>query len=142
MTYSTALARLIEYGRQPQYSPHRSRMSKAGRNVDRRGIGERDNRSDSWHRHQLPADRIDPGFATDLAVEFGELLAKLLPGGEQRLNDFRQIGSCFNELADPLIELECSNRADLQPKVAQSPRISFSKAIAFSCSSLRAVSNA
>src|SRR5205085_5666303 len=121
MTYSTALARLVEYGRQPQYSPHRSRMTKAGRNVDRRGIGERDNRSDSGHRHQLPADRIEPGLVTDLAVEFGELLAQLLSGSEQRLDDFRQIGSRFNELANPLIELECSNRADLQPKVAQKP---------------------
>src|SRR6185312_13086609 len=51
MTYSTALARLVEYGRQPQYSPHCSRMAEARRNVDRRGIGERDNRSDSGYRH-------------------------------------------------------------------------------------------
>src|ERR1700760_2078257 len=75
MTDSTTLARLIEYGRQPQYSPHRSRMAKAGRNVDRRGIGERDNRSDARRTHQTLADRIDPGLVTDFAVQFGELLA-------------------------------------------------------------------
>src|SRR6185436_18467012 len=103
MTYSTALARLVEYGRQPQYSPHCSQMAEAGRNVDRRGIGERDNRSDSGYRHQLPADRIDPGLAMDLAVQFDELLAQLLSGSEQRLDDFRQIGSCFNQLAYPFI---------------------------------------
>jgi hypothetical protein len=96
-------------------------MAEPAGNVDRRNIGERDNRPDPGHRHQPLANVITLGLVDNLLVQFGEFFAQLTPSSEQRLHDVRQVGVRLNEFAYLRLKGTTGNYADLQPEIAQQP---------------------
>lgn len=119
MTDPLAFAGLVEHRGEAQYGSHRPRIAKPAGNIDRRDIGEGDNRPDPWHRHQALANFIMLCLLENLLVQFGELFAQLASTSEEGLHDFRQIGVRLDEFAYPLLELAARDLADLQPEEFQ-----------------------
>src|SRR6266478_520352 len=95
------LAGLVALRRQADMRADRPGMDEALRLVDRRTVGQRDNRADPWGGHQPPAHRVAADRVEQHLVQDGELLAHHPADVEQRLGDRGQPRKALDELADP-----------------------------------------
>ncbi len=83
----------------------RSGVREAGGNVDAGAERQRHNRPNSGDRHQASTNAVIANDLEQLAVEFREHLAKLLPGGQQRLHDLEKFGHTLDKLPYAFVEL-------------------------------------
>lgn len=129
-----ALSRFLEHPRQSQSSSDSLRVAEAGRDIGGTGQRQGNDRPTPGtviRRRQLLSIPDNLGHFSDKAG--GQLLPQFLPGGEQECMpsaSFRTRTSTPNLTGEPT----------LRPKLRSMPRMSFSIAMAFSCSSFRAVS--
>src|SRR6266851_5358690 len=113
------LAGLVALRRQTDMRADRPGMEEALRLIDRRSVGQRDDRADPWGSHQPSAYRVAADRVEQHLVQDGELLAHDPADGEQRLDDCGQPRKARDELADPRLVSTATDDAYFQTEIAQ-----------------------
>jgi len=128
--------------RQTQSRPDSPGVLEPSRNVDGRGESQGNDRADARDRHQPPAHVVFADDRQQLLMQFSDLLAKRPASVKHDAMISASSGmpsTSSRILSSNLVE---PTTPTLSPKLRSRPRMSFSMAMAFSCSSLRAVNKA
>src|SRR5437868_12511165 len=106
------LAGLVALRRQADMCADRPRVGEALRLVDRRTVGQRNDRADPWRGHQPPTHWVAANRVEQHLVQDGELLAHDPADVEQRLGDRGQPRKARDELANPRLVSRAADGAD------------------------------
>src|SRR3984957_16308303 len=93
-------------------------IDEALRLVDRRTVGQRNDRADPWSGHQPSAHRVIAARVEQHLMQDGELLTHAPGDVEQWLGDRPQPRKTLDELADPRLVSRATDDADFQTEVA------------------------
>src|SRR5882757_777474 len=113
------LAGLVALRRQADMCADPPRVDEALRLVDRRPVGQGNDRTDPGGSHQPSAYRVVADRVEQHLVQDGELLAHDPADVEQWLGDLGQPRKARHELADPRLASTTTDDAYFQTKIAQ-----------------------